>query len=201
MEDVESLIFGLRSNATSADSISLRILVLSCPQILPVVTHIINTCLLEGVFPAIWGEVFVTPIPKTQDCKELGDVHPISVLSPLSKILEKIVDCQLRVHLSIFNILPHSQWGFRPGYVCPAVRSSVIDDIVSTLDSHECTVLILLDYSKAFDTVDHQLMLSILHYIGLSDIAVLFYEGRKGLGPRAVNLVLGVSFGVSRRVR
>lgn len=76
---LNKLIYGLKSFAVDSDDISIRMLTLCGPGILPVITHIINTCLLERVFPTAWKEAFVAPIPKGGDCTALKDASQYSV--------------------------------------------------------------------------------------------------------------------------
>jgi len=175
IEEVGRVVASIRSNAVGSDFITIKMISLCCPVILPVVTHIVNTCLLEGVFPSVWGEAHVIPFPKVKNCSEFKDLRPISILSPFAKILEKIIDKQVRGHLSSFNILPENQSGFRPHYDCASVLAAICDDIISSLDSNLNTALVLIDFSKAFDTIDHGLLLSILHFVGFSEDAIGFF--------------------------
>ncbi|GJQ84506.1 hypothetical protein Trydic_g9066 [Trypoxylus dichotomus] len=96
---------------------------------------------------------------------------------------KKIVDGQLRSHLSKFHLLPTFQSGFHPGFSCMPALTCIVDDILSTTDIGDLTVLVLLDFSKAFNRVDHSLLLAILHYIDLGEVALHFFRayllGRK----------------------
>lgn len=92
----------------------------------------------------------------------------------LSKVVEKIMNYQIRDHINRYNILPPHQSGFRAGYSCATALLGVIDDIIMDIDSGKTTALILLDYSKAFDTISHEILFSILHYVGFSDSAIKF---------------------------
>lgn len=94
----------------------------------------------------------------------------------LSKVFERLLVEQLKSHLSINKILPEKQSGFRNGYGCSAALLDVTDDIIKSVDDGSMTVLVLLDYSRAFDTINHELLLSILHYIGLGHLAVRLFS-------------------------
>lgn len=82
--------------------------------------------------------------------------------------MDRIVSERLRFHLDQINILTQAQSGFRRGYSCATILTAVTDDILHGLDSLRSTALILLDFLRAFDTVDHDLLLAIMHFIGLS---------------------------------
>ncbi|GJQ79789.1 hypothetical protein Trydic_g23256 [Trypoxylus dichotomus] len=73
-------------------------------------------------------------------------------------------------------LLPTFQSGFRPGFDCMSALTCIVDDILSESDVGDLTVLVLLDFSKAFDRVDHSLLPAILHYIGLVEVALHFFR-------------------------
>ena len=177
------IILSMKSGAVGADGIGVYVLRLCVPFLLPYVTHVINCSISSCVFPSAWKRALVTPIPKVPSPANLSNLRPISVLPVLSKILEKILNSQLRCHLEKNNILPGVQSGFRPGFGCHTALLSVTDDIIAASDAGKLTIAVFLDYSRAFDTVDHQLLLAILRYIGLSDASVelmsSFLDGRQ----------------------
>lgn len=166
----------IKSKSSGSDGINIDMLLLCCPHILPFITNIINTCILEGVFPDTWKISRVVPLPKKNDISSFGDLRPISILPVLSKLLEKIMNCQIREHINMYNILPLYQSGFRAGHSCTTALLGVMDDIITDIDSGKTTALILLDYSKAFDTISHVVLFSILHYVGFSNSAIGFIK-------------------------
>lgn len=107
---------------------------------------------------------------------EYKDLRPVSILPALSKVVERIVEQQLRRYLDENKFLPLYQSGFRSGHSCLTALTCVVDDIITALDRGMVTVLVLLDYSRAFDTVNHTLLLNCLKYIGLDGTAVKFFE-------------------------
>lgn len=164
------------SNATGVDGICLKFLLSSCPHILPYVTHIINYCFETCTFPDLWKIATVTAVPKCNNPSTLNDLRPISILCLLSKLAEKIMNNQLKLYLDLHNILPANQSGFRKDFSCSTALLHVTDDILKATDEGKLTVLILLDFSKAFDRVNHELLLKILGYYGLSCEAVRFLK-------------------------
>lgn len=197
--EVADIISHMSSNSAGIDGLSLRMLSLCCPTVLPILTHIFDICLQDYVFPSAWKLARVIPVPKNRNPSSYNDLRPISIVSVLSKILEKIVDRQLRSHLSRFHILPSFQSGFRPGFSCASALASITDDIISANDMGLATVLVLLDFSKAFDKINHNLLLSILHYIGLDDNAVRFFNSY--LDDRWRRVVVGGSESASSLMR
>lgn len=180
---VWKVISKIKSKAKGHDGMNVDLIALCCPHILPFLVHVINFCISNSVFPECWKKALIVPLPKVNDPHELKDLRPISILPCLSKILEKIINEQLMEHVEENHIMPETQSGFRKNHGCSTALATVCDDIFRASDSGEITVLALLDFSKAFDTLDHRLLLAILHYIGLSDHAInffkCFFDGRK----------------------
>lgn len=174
--EISNIILSIKSKATGLDNINISMIQLTCPFLTPFITYLVNFCLQNSVFPSIWKEGKVLPIPKNKNPVNLDDLRPITILSTLSKILERAVETQLRIHLNKHDILPPVQSGFRPGFSCSSALLNITDDLFRELDNKKCAVLILLDYTKAFDTINHRTLLSILHYIGLSAPAITFFE-------------------------
>jgi len=89
------------------------------------------------------------------DPTDAGSHQPISNLSVLSKLLERLVVCQLLAYLSSADILPRLQSGFRPGHSTETAVLRVLSDILLSVDRSDFAALFLLDPSAAFDTVDY----------------------------------------------
>jgi len=175
-DEIFKVIASIKSTAVGADGIGLKMLTLCCPFVVKYLCHIFNTCLLHHVFPSCWKQSFVIPIPKRACVTDHSDLRPISILPLVSKIFEKILSSQLTRHIQHFNILPKTQSGFRRGYSCTSALTNITDDILRNADEGSVTALVLLDFSKAFDTINHDLLLSILRYIGLGEGPVALFE-------------------------
>lgn len=166
----------IKSKATGSDGVQLEFLKLCCPFLLPYLTHLINFCIEHSAFPLDWKHANITPLPKTDLPVNFKDLRPISVLPALSKVLERIISVQLREHLKQNPVIPVTQSGFQPGHSCCSALLNVSDDIIAAADQGMVTLLVLLDYSKAFDTLNHKVLLSVLKYIGLHEDSILFFQ-------------------------
>lgn len=168
-EEVVGKILGsIKTSARGADQININMLNYCIPHLLPYITHIINHCITNSVFPESWKIALVTPIPKVNAPKDYKDLRPISILSTLSKVLERVIETQLRSYLTKFDLLPNYQSGFRKNHSCATALLNVTDDIFNANDKDKVTALVLIDFSKAFDLLNHEILLAILHFIGIS---------------------------------
>lgn len=163
------IINGIATDAVGADGISSKMLKLCCPFVVPFISHIINTSLILNTFPKQWKEAYVIPVPKVPNPVLLKHLRPISILPAMSKILERVMHQQLTKYLNVCDILPANQSGFRKSHSTTTALMQVSDDILEATDTNKITALILLDLTKAFDTLDHKLLIAKLGYIGLGD--------------------------------
>lgn len=202
IEEVEEAISSIKSAAVGCDGIGLSMLRRCCPHVLPVIIHIINFCIETSTFPECWKTSYVLPFPKVSSPSELKQLRPISILPTLSKVIEKVLEAQVREHATRCQILPALQSGYRKDYSCTTALLKVTDDILEASDRGELTALVLLDYSKAFDRLNHSLLLAILHYIGFEESAARLVHSYLADRNQAVRVngkisgIVGLSCGV-----
>lgn len=128
------------------------------------ISSIFNLSLFSGSIPKSWKSAFVLPLLKSGDPLALDNYRPISRLSVLAKLYESLINEQLKKNC----ILSCTQSGFRQGHSTITAVTSVTNDIVNVLDNKKSCAALFIDLSKAFDTVDHHLLLQRLQNIGFS---------------------------------
>ena len=164
--EVEKLLAGLNpSKAAGPDGVPCRVLKILAPQIAPVLTFIFNQSLETGVLPADWKQANVTPIHKKGDRTEAKNYRPVSLTSVCCKVLEHIIHSQIMGHLDEHRILTDKQHGFRKRRSCETQLLVTHNDLINAMDKKKSSDVIILDFTKAFDTVPHRrLLLKLKHY-------------------------------------
>ena len=128
-----------------------------------------NLCLSTGVFPNEWKIVKVVPLHKGGDLKSTNNYRPISILLCSSKITEKAVHKHVYSFLSELNLVNQHQSGFHPFHSIKTSLINMVDRWLSNMNSGKMTGVAFVDLRKAFDTVNHEILLKKLYDIGATD--------------------------------
>ena len=157
---VHHLVSSLRVNkATGLDDISARLLKEACPEIVPSLTDIINLSIWYGYFPDQWKVSKGLPLYKEDIKSDPNNYRPISILPVVSKIIEKVIFKQLYEYLTHNNLLTVSQHGFRPMHSTLTALLEATNNWYLNIDDGLINSVLFLDLKKAFDTVDHSILL------------------------------------------
>ena len=169
--------------ATGPDSLSAKLLRMVAPAISNSLTSILNASLSQGHFPTEWKEANVTPVPKSGDRNEVNNYRPVSVIPVLAKVFECIVYDQLFEYVEKNRILNEEQAGFRPNRSTQDVLLRATDDWKKALDLGQIVATVMIDLSKAFDTINHDLLLRKLNAYGIQNAELAWFtdylSGRK----------------------
>ena len=137
---------------------------------------IVNQSLCTGIFPHRLKLAKVMPLYKKDDNKLFGNYRPISLLSSISKVFEKIVFDQLYDYLITNGLLFESQYSFRKQHSTELAALELTDRIRREMDQDKVPFSVFLDLSKAFDTLNHHILLSKLEYYGIKSIALQWFK-------------------------
>ena len=136
-------------------------------QIADPLTTIINSSIEQGTFPDLMKCALVVPLYKSKAKDEVTNYRPISLLMTLSKIIEKVVYKRIYNYLNTSGQLYESQYGFRSNHLCEQAIGELLGNIVKSQQMGKHTVSIMLDLSKAFDTLQHTVIFAKLEKYGI----------------------------------
>ena len=155
------------SNSTGYDQISSKFIKLSKSILVPALEYIFNLVISEGEYPDSLKIAKVIPIFKSGDPNKTNNYRPISILCSINKILEKILHKRVSDYLEKFKLLYKYQYGFRKGHSTIQAITELADNIKLSMDDNRLTCGIFVDLSKAFDTVNHNILLAKLEHYGI----------------------------------
>lgn len=135
--------------------------------ILQPLKYIINLIFLKSVVPTQFKTSIVTPIYKAGDKTKICNYRPISVINNFGKIFEKCLKIRLVHFFDNNNIIHEHQFGFRAGKATSDAMCMVVKDVIEGLDTNKKCIAVFLDLAKAFDTVNHEILLNVLERYGI----------------------------------
>lgn len=182
--EIFNVIMSLRnSNSSGIDNISSNMLKSVVNFITGPLTYLINWSLNTGIFPEVLKTAKVVPIFKKGNRQCVENYRPISLLSAVSKILEKIVSSRMKHFLDTYNILNTAQHGFREGRSTQTAVLGFLKSLYQNIDKNKKCLGLFMDLSKAFDLVNHTLLLRKLEKYGfrgrLGDWLLSYLSNRK----------------------
>ena len=201
--DMDTLILTIKklkpTKSCGSDGIPFKFLIDSLPVTAFYILVIVNTSIVTGNYPDPWKHPFVAPIYKSGDTDDVSNYRPISLLPIVSKILERIVSDQLLNFLESFNLLANEQHGFRSKLSTETALLKVTNKIYENIESNKISLLLLLDLSKAFDSVHHEILLKKLAQVSIDSFWFDSYISRRVQSVRIGSVVsspVHIDFGV-----
>lgn len=138
--------------------------------------HIFNSCIKHSIYPDYFKLAHIIPIHKSGSQCKTDNYRPITLTSQLSKIFEKCLKRQIMIFLESNSILSANQYGFRTNLCTDDAVFSLTKNIYSNLDSNNKTLTIFLDLKKAFDTVNHKILLKKIINVGIKNKSLLLLK-------------------------
>ena len=145
-------------------------------EIVQPLPKIFNKSLLEGVFPSTMKRADVVPLFKSGSRTVLNNYRPISLLPTISKLLEKIVYARIYEFFTKHDIFFKSQYSFRKKHSCEHAVTELVGEICKGMDQGKHTIALFIDLSKAFDTIDHDILFQKLYHYGIRGSALSWFK-------------------------
>ncbi len=176
-EEVAKIISNMKSkNSSGHDKINSNLLKKLKNELKHPISLLINKSINSGIFPDIYKIAEVIPIHKAKDREILNNYRPISLLPTFSKILEKILHIRLYKYLQKNNILNPSQYGFRPKHSTTDAIAELVNKVTKNFENKSYTIGTFLDLSKAFDTINHDILIHKLEHYGIRGLALKWFQ-------------------------
>ena len=177
VNEVSNVIQSLKNGKSSGpNSIPVKLLKILNHPISSVLSVLINESFSTGIFPDKLKMAKVIPIFKKGLKTKTCNYRPISLLSIFSKIFEKLMQSRLQKFLEISEVLFSMQFGFRSGHSTEHALVTLTENIKSTLDNNRLGCGIFIDLQKAFDTVNHEILLKKLEHYGIRDTPLTWFK-------------------------
>lgn len=175
-EDVRKVFSKITSNATGPDGIPPKCFKLLREYIIEPISIIINTSFVSGYFPYKLKNISVTPILKIENPSSFSHFRPISNANYLLKVISSVSCMQLTNYLEINKLICEEQSGFRTKHSCTTAILKLTEDLHDSISRGKCIVLVLLDFTNAFGSVDHNRLIQVLKSVGVSNHALKWYR-------------------------
>ena len=174
--EIMKIISKLKSNSPGHDELTLNDIKPLMNYVIHPLTYVANLSLSQGIFPDELKKAKIIPLYKANDPMLFNNYRPISLLPLFSKVLEKLMYNRLIKLINKYKLLYKYQFGFRKDHSTYMALIILIDKITSALDNGEFTIAVLIDFRKAFDTVDHKILLDKLYHYGIRGIALEWFK-------------------------
>ena len=132
--------------------------------------------MLSGIFPDLMKLAEVVPLYKGKSRENETNYRPISLLTTMSKVVEKVVYNRVYRFLTETGQICESQYGFRPSHSCEHAIAQVVGSVLKNLECHKSTIAVMLDLSKAFDTIEHKIMIQKLELFGVRGVCLNWFR-------------------------
>ena len=197
---VQKIIMSLSTKSCELDIVPTRLLKEILPSVLPIITKIVNLSLEKGVFAEAWKTAIIRP-----QIKKIGleltsaNYRPVSNLSFLSKVLEKAALQQFMQYSDVNGLMPDYQSAYRPNFSCETALVKLMNDLLWSMENQEVTALMAIDLSAAFDTVDHNVLLSVLNVkFGIEGAVLSWFDTY--LRPRCCQVIINSVFSETKNL-
>ncbi|XP_058805912.1 uncharacterized protein LOC131672589 [Phymastichus coffea] len=174
-KDVHDALSAANSKSKGEDGISLRMFSMVADSFAQYYAALFNQSITSSLYPSLWKRTQIVPVSKVKSPSSLSDTRPIAKLCEPSKIFERLVHRQLSGYVESHRLLDARQAGFRKGHSTETALLGLLDDVRHATEKRQVSILILFDFSKAFDRISHSRLIRKLRNLNVSDKALRWF--------------------------
>jgi len=175
--DVYRVINGLKKNTSNGLNVVPVFIIKTCADLLsPIIANMFNMSIRLGKFPTCLKVARIVPVYKSGDAALPSNYRPISILSTLSKVFEKLMCGKLMSFITLNALLSGKQFGFQRNLSTSEALLEFLNDVYVSLDARKFMLSVFLDFSKAFDTVQHNILIAKLDHLGIRGHALDWFN-------------------------
>jgi len=174
--EITSVVRGLISKPSNFNSVPVFIFKQIIDIVSPTICNLFNMSINTGVFPECLKEARVVPIYKSGERCNTNNYRPISILPVLSKVFEKVMFNRIQSFVKTNKLLNDHQFGFRENSSTSDAVSQFLDSVFESFSRSISLLAVFIDFSKAFDTVNHQVLCTKLHHMGFRGVALKWFQ-------------------------
>lgn len=177
-DELKKIIRSRKMKTSAYDVMPAQLLTNSLDEIIDSLSELVNISLSNASIHGLKDSV-VKPLLKKYglDPEILSNYRPVANIPYLSKLIESVVSLELKEHMDLNDLHIPNQSGYKPKHSCETLLLCLNNGVLIAMDNGKCTIILLLDLSAAFDTVDHDRLLYILfHELGLRDAVLMWFE-------------------------
>ncbi|XP_075149842.1 uncharacterized protein LOC142223891 [Haematobia irritans] len=163
MSDLYMALASVKSDAIGTDGIPLKFIKIVFPYISGHILHLCNSIIMTSTYPDDWKLSRIVPVPKRGKSFVCDNLRPISILPSLSKVMEYILKTQIVERVFSSGVLGEHQYAYRKGYNTAAMLLTMTEYVRERLNAGDDCVMVSLDLSKAFDRLNHSMLVRKLH--------------------------------------
>ena len=176
LPEVKRIIKTSKNSKPGPDELPIKIFKNNIETLSPILVHLFNMSLDQGIFPTVHKTGKIFPLYKSKEMEDIKNYRPVCLLNTVGKLLEKIVSSRMISYLEENNILINNQFAYRKGKSTEIAIIEYVKKVIESLNENKYVISVFLDLTRAFDCVNHEILLAKLKHYGLTGQALNWFR-------------------------